>query len=179
MRYTTIIDISEIPEIYRNLNTRAIYLHLVLKSGYHDNDRDKARISIRRLASDSGLTVSATRNALQQLEKAGMIERPGDGQIAVRKWILDMKPTPRNKATTAAGNSDYDKRMEEYERERKERLNLLQQELENMSLDDVRQWQKELSEGISKRHHGQQINANQDNVKWLQKWIDKKMKERK
>lgn len=162
------------PEIYRNLNTRAVYLHLVLKSGYHDNDRDKIRISMRQLASDTGLSLSAVRNALKQLEKNSMIERVSDGTTTVRKWILDMKPTPRNKANTAAGNSDYDKRMEEYERERKERLNMLQQVLENMSLDDVQQWQKELSEGISKRHHGQQINANQDNVKWLQKWIDTK-----
>lgn len=176
MRYTTIIDISEMTDLYRNLNTRAVYLHLVLKSGYHDDDRDKIRISIRRLAAESGLTVSAVRNALQQLEKASMIERTSDGATIVRKWILETKPTARTKATTTVSGSDYDKRMEEYERERKERLNVLLQVLEEMSLDDVRQWQKELSEGVSKRHHGQQINANQDNVKWLQKWIDKKMK---
>lgn len=179
MRYTTIIDISEMSEVYRNLNTRAVYLHLVLKSGYHDDDRDKIRISIRRLAAESGLTVSAVRNALQQLEKASMIERTSDGTTSVRKWILETKPMPRTKATTTVSGTDYDKRMDEYERERKERLNRLLQVLDNMSLDDVRQWQKELSEGVSKRHHGQQINANQDNVKWLQKWIDKKLKESK
>lgn len=179
MRYTTIIDISEMPELYRNLNTRAVYLHLVLKSGYHDADRDKSKLSIRRLAAESGLTVSAVRNALQQLEKASMIERLSDGTTIVRKWILEMKPTTRTKATTSSGGSDYEKRIEEYERERKERLNKLIQVLEEMSLDDVRQWKNELSEGVSKRHHGQQINATTENVKWLEKWIDKKMKERK
>lgn len=164
------------PDLYRNLNTRVVYLHLVLKSGYHDNDRDKSTLSIRRLAADSGLTVSAVRNALQQLEKATMIERASDGTTTVRKWILETKPTPRTKATASDGGSDYDKRMAEYERERKERLNLLLQVVEDMSLDDLKQWQKELTEGVSKRHHGQQINATTENVKWLQKWIDKKMK---
>ncbi len=178
MRYTTIIDISEMPEIYRNLNTRAVYLHLVLKSGYHDDDRDKLKLSIRRLAAESGLTVSAVRNALQQLEKAAMIERTSDGSTTVRKWILETKPTARTKATTNAGGSDYDKRMEEHERERKERLKVLLQVLEEMSLDDVRQWQKELNEGVSKRHHGQQINANPENVKYLQMWIDKKLRKK-
>lgn len=167
------------PDLYRNLNTRAVYLHLVLKSGYHDEDRDKSKLSIRRLAAETGLTVSAVRNAFQQLEKAAMIERSSDGTTTVRKWILEPKPTARTKATTSVGGSDYDKRMEEYERERKERLNVLLQVLEDMSLDDVKQWQKELSEGTSRRHHGQQINATTDNVKWLQKWIDKKTKKSK
>lgn len=176
MRYTTIIDISEMPDLYRNLNTRAIYLHLVLKSGYHDNDRDRIRVSIRRLACDARVTISATRNALQQLEKAGMIERSSDGLLAVRKWILDVKPTPRQKATTAAGNSDYDKRMEEYERERKERLKRLYDALESMSVEEVMQWKEELENGVRKRHSGFDLEAKQDNVKWLQKWIEKKHK---
>lgn len=176
MRYTTIIDISEMPELYRNVNTRAIYLHLVLKSGYHDNDRDRIRVSIRRLAIDAGVTISATRNALQQLEKAGMIERSSDGFFAVKKWILDVKPTPRQKATTAAGNSDYEKRMEEYERERKERLKRLYEALESMSVDEIRQWKEELENGVRKRHLGLDLNPNLDNAKWLQKWIEKKQK---
>ena len=73
MRYTTIIDISEIQPIYRNVNARLVYLHLVLKSGYHDNDRDLVSISLRRIAAEVGLTLSATRHAISQLEKAQLL----------------------------------------------------------------------------------------------------------
>lgn len=177
MRYTTIIDISEMPDLYRNLNTRAVYLHLVLKSGYHDNDRDKSTLSIRRLAADSGLTVSAVRNALQQLEKASMIERASDGTTTVRKWILETKPTPRTKASASVGGDEHDKMWAEFEKERKDRVKALQQALVNMSVEELIQWQKELNEGMSSiRHHGQQLNATPDNVKYLQKWIDAKKK---
>ena len=61
MRYTTVIDISEMPEVYKNSTARLIYLHMSLKAGYHDADRDLVKLSIRRLSSDVGVTVSATR----------------------------------------------------------------------------------------------------------------------
>lgn len=69
MRYTTIIDVREIPEVYRNPNVRILYLHLVLLAGYHDNDRDIVRVSLRNLAAQTGLTLSATRHAIQLLIK--------------------------------------------------------------------------------------------------------------
>lgn len=77
MRYTTLIDISEYPQLYRSSSVRLVYLHLVLKSGFHDDDRDLCAVSIRRLANDCGLTVAATRHALGLLEKAAMITRQG------------------------------------------------------------------------------------------------------
>lgn len=96
MRYTTIIDLSEFPAVYRNKNVRLVYLHLVLKSGYHDNDRDLIDISIRNLAWSVGLSVSATRHALHILEQARMLKRSGP-LWHVRKFIIEQEITPRAK----------------------------------------------------------------------------------
>lgn len=101
MRYTTIIDLSEFPAVYRNKNVRLVYLHLVLKSGYHDNDRDLIDISIRNLAWGVGLSVSATRHALHILEQARMIKRSGP-LWHVRKFIIEQEITPRAKTTKEA-----------------------------------------------------------------------------
>lgn len=94
MRYTTIIDITEIPSIYKNQAARMIYLHLVLKSGYHDQDRDLIQVSIRSLARDTGLTIAAVRHALQQLEKFQLIARRGTW-TKVRKFIVEQPITKR------------------------------------------------------------------------------------
>ena len=94
MRYTTIIDISEMPSVYRNEHARLLYLHMALRSGYHDNDRDICRISIRRLAAEVGLTLSATRHALKVLEASALVKRWGDA-FAVRKFVMAAPVTPR------------------------------------------------------------------------------------
>lgn len=98
MRYTTVIDITENPTVYRNHNARLVYLHMVLKSGYHDNDRDLIQISIRRLAQDVGLTVSATRHALAQLERAHLVARQGPVWY-VKKWLLEPTVSQRARST--------------------------------------------------------------------------------
>lgn len=96
MRYTTVIDISEIPEVYRNMTARLIYIHMSLKAGYHDSDRDLVNVSIRRLSGDVGVTVSATRHALRLLERSGLLTR--DGQLwRVRKWVEEQTITTRAK----------------------------------------------------------------------------------
>lgn len=97
MRYTTIIDITELTTIYRNVNARLVYLHLVLRCGYHDADRDITDISIRQLAAAVGLTESATRHALRQLSQVGLITR--QGRITrVTKWVTSKDITPRPKS---------------------------------------------------------------------------------
>lgn len=88
MRYTTVIDISEIPEIYRNKNVCRLYFHLCLKAGYHDDDRDDVKLSIRGMAYGTGLSLSATRNAIQQLKKYGLLEQQNGG-MKVRKFIVE------------------------------------------------------------------------------------------
>lgn len=94
MRYTTVIDISEIPELYRNHTVRLVYLHLVLKSGYHDEDRDIAKLSIRRLAMEADVTVSACRHALHVLEKAGLLMNEPGGR-KVKKFVEEQVVTKR------------------------------------------------------------------------------------
>lgn len=96
MRYTTIIDITEQPEIYRNPAARLLYLHLVLKSGYHDDDRDTIGTSIRRVSADSGISVSAARHALRVLERAGLVSRKGP-RWQVVKWVMTKEITARPK----------------------------------------------------------------------------------
>lgn len=86
MRYTTIIDIREFP-LYRNPAARQLYLHMVLASGYHETDMDQVTISIRGLATQTGLTVSATRHALSVLMKAGLVRRQS-GHLTVAKYVL-------------------------------------------------------------------------------------------
>lgn len=94
MRYTTVIDISEIPDIYRNKNVSRLYFHLCLKAGYHDDDRDEVKFSIRRMAFSAGLSLSATRNAVLQLKKHGLLEQK-NGVLKVRKFIVDAPITKR------------------------------------------------------------------------------------
>lgn len=101
MRYTTIIDISEYRYLYRNVNVRLVYLHLVLKSGYHDHDRDQVRISYRSLAADSGLTLSQVRHAIKILIKWHMLIRK-DNTWTVRKWCQEQTITTRAKSSKEA-----------------------------------------------------------------------------
>lgn len=101
MRYTTIIDISEWRDLYRNVNVRLVYLHLVLKSGYHDHDRDQVRISYRSLAADSGLTLSQVRHAIKILIKWHMLIRK-DNTWTVRKWCQEQTITTRAKSSKEA-----------------------------------------------------------------------------
>lgn len=111
MRYTTIIDIRELPAIYRNVNARLVYLHMVLASGYHDNDRDQTKISIRRISYETNLTISAVRHALGCLERAGLISRTGI-TWTVKKFVLESTITPR------ARSEKKKKEIENRERER-------------------------------------------------------------
>lgn len=119
MRYTTIVDISEFPTIYRNTNARLVYLHLVLKSGYHDNDRDLVALSLRRIAAEVGLTLSATRHAISQLEKAQLLNRQGPVWF-VKKFVLEKSITPRAKS---------EKKLKEAEIRERERAIKEEQEL--------------------------------------------------
>lgn len=120
MRYTTIIDISEQRDLYRNVNVRLVYLHLVLKSGYHDHDRDQIRISYRSLAADTGLTLSQVRHAIKVLFKWRMLIRKEDTWI-VRKWCQEQTITTRAKTAKDAKKKAQEQAVIE-ERERQRQL---------------------------------------------------------
>ena len=70
MRYTKIVDIRDL-DIYKNPNIRLVYLHLCLMA---DSRTNEVTLS-RSLACDRiGCTPAAYRHALEQLQKAGLIE---------------------------------------------------------------------------------------------------------
>lgn len=113
MRYTTIIDISELHSLYKNKNAVLLYLHLCLVSGYHKDDRDIARRSIRTLCSELGFSLSACRHSLAVLRKAGLLQVLDDGAILVKKFIEpDDIPKRRVKKIDKA-DENYRQRLEE------------------------------------------------------------------
>ena len=123
MRYTTIIDITDYPTVRRSRNATLLYLHMALRAGWHDVDRDIVDASIRSLAADTGLTLSATRHALGTLLKAQLIARQGTVWL-VRKWIPEQAITPR--AKTARQQQQIEaaaqRRKEQEERDRQEAI---------------------------------------------------------
>ena len=128
MRYTTVIDISELSEIYKNPTARLIYLHLSLKAGYHDADRDLVKLSIRRLSADVGVTVSATRHALHQLERSGLLTREGE-LWRVKKWVEEQQITTRAKT-----KREMQEQIQRLERQRQQVI-LEQQHQEHQQYD--------------------------------------------
>lgn len=128
MRYTTVIDISEITEIYKNPTARLLYLHMSLKAGYHDVDRDLVRLSIRRLSADVGVTVSATRHALHQLERVGLLTREGE-LWRVKKWVEEQQITTRAKT-----KREMQEQIQRLERQRQQVI-LEQQHQEHQQYD--------------------------------------------
>jgi DNA-binding transcriptional regulator YhcF (GntR family) len=128
MRYTTVIDISEISEIYKNPTARLLYLHMSLKAGYHDVDRDLVRLSIRRLSADVGVTVSATRHALHQLERSGLLTREGE-LWRVKKWVEEQQITTRAKT-----KREMQEQIQRLERQRQQVI-LEQQHQEHQQYD--------------------------------------------
>lgn len=106
MRYTTIIDLREWPQAYKSVGVRLLYLHFCLVAGYHAEDRDKCLHSFRQLAQYTGLTLSAVRHAVKQLEKLGLLKREGDKWV-VTKFVLPKEIPSRPRSTKAKnGYSD-------------------------------------------------------------------------
>lgn len=128
MRYTTVIDISEMPEVYKNSTARLIYIHMSLKAGYHDSDRDLVNLSIRRLSIEVGVTVSATRHALHLLERSGLLIR--EGQLwRIKKWVEEQTITTRAKT-----KREMQEQIQRLERQRQQVI-LEQQHQEHKEYD--------------------------------------------
>lgn len=102
MRYTTIIDVTEIPAVWRSHNVTLVYLYLTLKCGYHDDDRDKICVSTRGLAMYLGMTHAAVRHALAVLESAGLIKRQAS-EIIVTKFVQEKHISARPKKAASVG----------------------------------------------------------------------------
>lgn len=167
MRYTTIIDISQAPEVYRNQNVRLVYLHLVLRAGYHDHDRDLVRISIRSLAAQVGLTVAAARHALGVLEKWKLLQRTGS-YYQVRKWVPEQTVTSRAKTAKQQQqlNLAAQRRADEERREREAELERIRRE--NQAASGRTAWD-DLADYKRKQAAAGDISAQE----WLRKNKDK------
>lgn len=120
MRYTTIIDVSVIEDLYRNHNAVLLYTHLCLRAGYYDHNRDSYKRSIRGLSYELNMTVSAIRYAIKVLERYKLITQR-NGVWLVRKYISDQTITPRSKKTSS--------REEALKREREQHQAALEQQL--------------------------------------------------
>lgn len=184
MRYTTLIDITEVMQVYRNKNARLVYLHLALKCGYHDDDRDKVTVSIRNLAAAVGLTVAATRHAVTQLEAAGLVK--ADGKTStwfVKKWLQPEVPTPRPKQTKEtrqaaeqkAKDAAYMERLREQEEDAiKSYREKLYRVVGTMTREELTDWLTELEDGYRCQRHGVYLTPSENNVSWLRSVIANK-----
>lgn len=172
MRYTTVIDISEFQQVYKNHNARLVYFHLALKSGYHDSDRDKVNVSIRRLAADCGLSVSALRHAVSLLERNGLVKRQ-DGVWHVLKWVVQEIPTPRTQKGAGKASTETNSMAARYDAEVEQWRQKVYSAVRSMTKEELQAWRTELTEGRRCNHRGVSIAANKDNIKWLTSIIDK------
>ena len=175
MRYTTVIDISEFPQIYRNLNARLLYIHMALKAGYHDDDRDVCRQSIRNLAADVGITVSAVRNALLQLEKSGLISRGSDCWI-VKKWVATETPSPRTQATVAKKAAGLSDAMRKLDQENEERSRQIMLWIHASTANDISELVEKLESGKMARINGQRVYPSGRAIEWFKNQLQLKPK---
>jgi DNA-binding transcriptional MerR regulator len=170
MRYTTVIDISEFPRVYKNPNARLIYLHMALKSGYHAEDKDKIKTSIRRIALAVGLTVSATRHALAQLERDQLITKI-DGGWMVKKWVVESFPEKNQVKQKTAAQEEKERQQE---KERQEWLEGLKSAVTNSTREELQGWLEALinaPEGKRVYHKGARLWHCVEHIEWLTKII--------
>lgn len=93
-------------EVYRNINATRIYLHMVLLSGYHDDDRDIITISMRSICCQLNISLSAVRHSLRVLQSAGLIKPLAKSTWQVNKWVLQGDITPRLKSAKDKAKAD-------------------------------------------------------------------------
>ena len=167
------IDISDMPEVYRNQAARLLYIHMALCAGYHDDDRDLVRQSLRVMAVRAGLTLSAVRHALGLLQRAGLVSREGDAW-RVKKWFVDTPPTPRRQPKDRRAAHEASSIADEAERQISEWQANVVRAVREMTRDELETWLDELREGRSLRHHGANLNVNARNIEWLENVIKTK-----
>lgn len=101
MRYTTVIDISEIPPVYNCMSARLVYFHMALKAGWGERNQGFCRTSYRILMGDLGLTLSAVRHAILVLKKYKLV-KDGSGGYWVRIFCPPTKAAGKPKTGDSA-----------------------------------------------------------------------------
>ena len=182
MRYTTIVDIRDLP-LYRNPSVRQLYLHLVLVSGYHDSDLDRVAVSVRGLASQTGLTISAVRHALDVMTKAGLVRREG-GALMVTKYVLKdgIPKRARTKKEQQEQQQSREREQQEVESKRREIQEQNKIIMEQFTVDDLIEWSEDLKtkrSGSLCYHKGCKCINDDRGREYLAKWIEYKQKHQK
>lgn len=180
MRYTTIIDIREFP-LYRNPAVRQLYLHMVLAAGFHESDMDQVAISIRGLATQTGLTISATRHALAVLVKAGLVRRQS-GQLHVAKYILQegIPKRARSKKDQQLQQQARERENQEQAKRRKEieeQNQLIRKYFTLEDLEELLQLTKSQRPGQFCYYKAAKVVNNESGIKYIQSWIEYKKKQ--
>ena len=180
MRYTTIIDIREFP-LYKNQACRTLYLHMVLAAGYHESDMDQVAISIRGLATQTGLTISATRHALAVLVKAGLVRRQA-GQLHVAKYILQegIPKRARSKKDQQLQQQARERENQEQEKRRREIEEQNQLISKYFTVEDLEKWlqlTKSQRPGQFCHYKAAKCINNESGIMYIQSWIDFKKKQ--
>lgn len=173
MRYTTIIDITEIRAVWANPNTTRLYVYLCLKCGYRDDDRDIIDISLHRLEADTGLTFSAVRNALKQLQKVGLVTREADAW-RVKKWCMQSGTSPRPKRNQAAAASQAGDIVRQAEEQMEERRRMILKVVSEVSREELTEWISELEDRRSIVHHRVTVPCRRDWIEWMKNMLEKK-----
>lgn len=94
-------------ELYANKNIVLLYFHLCLKAGYHSDDRDILSISVRKLASECGITYAAARHGIAMLAKHKLLELMPDYKMKVCKFVMpDIIPARPKKAAKTMTQND-------------------------------------------------------------------------
>lgn len=121
MRYTTIIDIRDFPEVYSNKNAVLLYLHLCLRAGYHAEDRDLVRIPVRRLSAELGITYSAVRHSLAVLVKHGLLQIMPNSVLKVCKFVVPTEIPQRSSAKKTIEQERFEEQMRIHREENRKR----------------------------------------------------------
>lgn len=186
MRYTTILDITELPRLWSNSNACLAYLYMVLRCGYHDDDRDIITCSRHDLCSALGLTEDAARHALVQLEKYGLLAAISRGKAGernvyrVKKWLSQIKPGKRGVAPPGfdamAGAREVElKKQAERAKEEEVKRQLLEA-FDRLDETQMRTWFDELQRGEKVTHCGIYIPPQQKYIFFMKTYIDNRFK---
>lgn len=169
MRYTTVIDLTEIPEVWKNSNVTRLYLYMALRCGYHDQDRDVLTMSTRNLAIGAGITHSACRHALRVLLAHQLLVQEGNSW-RVKKFVIDVKPSTRTQKNTTVSDS----RLVERDLEKENRDRIVYKLVKEASLKDLKGILSDLKE--QKNTTYKEVKFGQQDVKTLVDWIEFKQK---
>ena len=177
MRYTTVIDVTEIADVWQNPNITRLYFFMALKCGYHDDDRDILRISLRNLAAQASLTLSATRHALKVLETANLVTHDKEAW-RVTKFVLEKKPTSRTQKTTSpmSASEEAAEKARAADMKKEEELRMKREFLHNASAAEIQAIIDKLNERKPRPTSVDNIVFYFREIENLQEWINFKKK---